>query len=43
MELFRVLLYAVQEYGFLKFAGSCVAGILDEWLFFSVFTVTFRK
>ena len=38
MKLFRVLLYAVQEHNFLKFAEICVT-ILDDMLFFSVFTV----
>ena len=33
VELFRVLLYAVQENNFLKFAEICVA-ILDDRLFF---------
>ena len=42
MESFRVLLYAVQEYNFLKFAEICLA-ILDDGLFFSVFTVIFMK
>ena len=42
MESFRVLLYAVQEYNFLKFAEICVA-ILDDRLFFCVFTVIFMK
>ena len=36
MELFRVLLYAVQEHNFLKFAEICVA-ILDDRLFFFCF------
>ena len=36
MELFRVLLYAVQEYNFLKFAEICVA-ILDDRLSFLCF------
>ena len=36
MELFRVLLYAVQEYNFLKCAEICVA-ILDDRLFFVCF------
>ena len=44
MELFRVFLYAAQEYNILKFAEICVA-ILDDRLsgffffFFGVFTV----
>ena len=42
MESFRVLLYAVQEYNLLKFAEICVA-ILDDRLFFWVFTVIFMK
>ena len=42
MESFRVLLYAVQEYNFLKFAEICV-DILDDRLFFCVFTVIFMK
>ena len=36
MELLRVLLYAVQEYTFLKFAEICVA-ILDENVIFILF------
>ena len=43
MESFRVLLYAVQEYNVLKFAEiNCVA-ILDDRLFFCVFTVIFMN
>ena len=42
MELVRGLMYAVQEYNFLKFAEICVA-ILDDRLFFCVFTVIFMK
>ena len=36
MELFRGLMYAVQECNFLKFAEICVA-ILDDRLFFCIF------
>ena len=40
MELLRVLLYAVQEYNFPKFAEICVAtgvAILDDGHFFVCF------
>ena len=42
MELLRVLLYAVQEYTFLKFAEICVA-ILDENVIFYFIFKIFRK
>ena len=43
MELFRVLLYAVQEHNFLKFAEICVAILDDRQFFLCVFTVIFMK
>ena len=39
-EIVLVLLYAVQEYNFLKFTEICVA-ILDDRLYCCVFTVIF--
>ena len=42
MNLFRVLLYAVQEQNFLKFVEICVA-ILDDRDLFCFFTVIFMR